>query len=235
MISGFYKPSITQLHQCQVKMNNETIKINLSELLPKVYGNDVLNYKLLICKYYAKFKFGVDINTTITSQNGANVNIEIPKSSLPDTDLQTILELIANELTVFMLNGYYVQTYIGRNDVIYLVMDFEFNVKRKFLTEEAAFKFIYNFHVPNLFEWHVRNHTNETYVLTDWNHVNFKNANYEPIEIIEWFKENNITFPCECQQDGSYGFGAIPTVTINGESFSLFLFNYYLKDDYIND
>lgn len=216
-------------------MNNEIIKINLSELLPKVYGNDVLNYKLLICKYYAKFKFGVGINTEITSENGANINIEIPKSSLPDADLHIILELIANELTVFMLNGYYVQTYIGEKDVSYLVMDFEHNIERIFLTEEAAFKFIYISHVPNLFDWYIRPRTNATYVLTDWGYVNFKNSNYEPIEIIEWFKENNITFPCECQQDGSYGFGGIPMVTINGESFSLFLFDYYLKGDYIND
>lgn len=54
-------------------------------------------------------------------------------------------------------------------------------------------------------------------------------------EIMEWFTENNITFPYECQQDGSYGFGGIPMVTVNGESFSLFLFNYYLKSDYTND
>jgi hypothetical protein len=216
-------------------MNNKIIKINLSELLPKVYGNDVLNYKLSICKYYAKFKFGAGINTEITSENGVNVNIEIPKSNLPDADLQTVLELIANELAVFMLNGYYVQTYIGRENVMYLVINFDLNIERKFKTEEAAFKFIYNFHVPNLFEWYAYSRTNETYVLTDWNHANFKNANYEPIEIIEWFKENNITFPHECQQDGSYGFGGIPTVTVNGESFLLFLFNYYLKSDYTND
>ena len=81
----------------------------------------------------------------------------------------------------------------------------------------------------------MRSHTNETYVLTDWDHVNFTNAGYKPTEIMEWFTENNITFPYECQQDGSYGFGGIPTVTVNGESFSLFLFDYYLKSDYTND